>query len=125
MVYKNFTLHLLISKSVNYIGSKPKVHKILSSKTKNNFQITNHKLADISQTISTTYKEIKKKCKYFNSGYCKFQIDCKFLHPETSCNDINEINSVKQSQPNPCRYKDYYSQHSLCVHLHKPEPEQN
>ena len=44
-------------------------------------------MAGMNQTISTTDKKIKNKCKYFNSGYCKFQNDCKFMHPETSCRD--------------------------------------
>ena len=73
------------------------------------------------QTISTTDKKIKKKCKYFISGHCKFQNDCKFMHPETSCNDIScRYKQCQKRNPKPCRYKDHCRRQSLCVFLHKP-----
>ena len=28
----------------------------------------------------------RKKCRYFNYGYCKYKEKCRFLHPESICN---------------------------------------
>ena len=30
-------------------------------------------------------KERVKKCKYFNSGHCKYKVECKFSHPSEIC----------------------------------------
>ena len=30
-------------------------------------------------------KERLKKCKFFNSGHCKYKVKCKFSHPSETC----------------------------------------
>ena len=34
--------------------------------------------ADLKKVEETNKSKIKKKCKHFNSGHCKYKRDCKF-----------------------------------------------
>ena len=35
-------------------------------------------------------KESKRKCRYFNRGYCKYGMNCKFFHSQVICNEYVE-----------------------------------
>ena len=49
-------------------------------------------------------KNYERKCKFWNSGYCKFKKDCQFLHPEVICSEaICLEKSCKKRHPKPCK----------------------
>ena len=66
-----------------------------------------------------------KKCKYFNSGYCKFKTDCKFLHPKEICTIYLEGGECdrklcKNRHPKVCKWLQGKSgcQRNDCDYLH-------
>ena len=42
---------------------------------------------DCNENVVKT-KESEKKCRYYNKGYCKNKLDCKFYHPESVCENF-------------------------------------
>ena len=57
-----------------------KAIKYCAPKTQKLFSDIKHKMEDHHFAIST--KKIKKKCKFFNHGYCKYGNKCRFTHPK-------------------------------------------
>ena len=55
-------------------------------------------------------KAIKaKKCKYFNRGYCKYKIECRFVHPREICKIYLEgkkgdDKNCKDRHPKVCKW---------------------
>ena len=57
-----------------------------------------------AQTDSDKAKGIK--CRYFNSGYCKYKQKCKFAHPNNICKDIScEKDKCPKRHPKACKYQ--------------------
>ena len=48
--------------------------------------------------------EMREKCKYFNTGYCKYQDKCKSLHPKEECDKKCKQNTCMKCHLKPCRY---------------------
>ena len=67
-----------------------KVLQASSSRRKNLFQ--------------TKMPEVREKCKYFNSGYCKYQDKCRFLHPKEECDQKCKLKNCMKRPTKPCRY---------------------
>ena len=42
-------------------------------------------VADSDKKEDNKVKNTAKKCKYFNSGHCKYKLECRFTHPEETC----------------------------------------
>ena len=40
----------------------------------------------------------RRKCRYYNRGYCKHTIKCRYLHPENICKVNSETQSCKEKQ---------------------------
>ena len=38
----------------------------------------------------------RRKCRYYNRGYCKHTIKCRYLHPENICKVYSETQSCKE-----------------------------
>ena len=54
-------------------------------------------------------KESKRKCRYFNRGYCKYGMNCKFFHSKVICNEYVEeggcqTTGCSKRHPRQCRY---------------------
>ena len=46
------------------------------------------------------------KCRYFNSGYCKYRQKRKFSHPNNICKEINcEKENCPKRHPKACKYQ--------------------
>ena len=50
----------------------------------------------------------KSRCRYFNSGYCKYKERCKFKHPERTCPKYSDGEckgkDCEDRHPKPCKY---------------------
>ena len=78
------------------------IKRIDSEIEKHQKQFDNNKDVD-----GTAMKE--KKCKYFNKGYCKFKIKCKFAHSEEICKTYLEGRkceeaACKDRHPKVCKW---------------------
>ena len=71
----------------------------------------------------------KKKCKYFNRGYCKYGVKCRFDHPKHVCDEfllegICRQHKCPHSHPQHCRYwttkKEGCNRGEFCQYLHVP-----
>ena len=60
-----------------------------------------------------------KKCKYYNSGCCKFKEHCKYAHPKVACTVDNcRDNKCPKRHPKNCRYKDLCRRRATCLYKH-------
>ena len=51
----------------------------------------------------------KRKCRYFDKGFCKFRVKCRYIHPKRICEDYLrngkcEVPGCKERHPEMCRY---------------------
>ena len=61
----------------------------------------------------------KINCKYFNLGFCKFEVRCKFFHPSTVCtNKICSNKKCAHRHPKLCRYKEKCKRKEDCSYMH-------
>ena len=65
--------------------------------------------------------EVREKCKYFNSGYCKYQDRCKLLHPKENCDYKCKIKNCMKRHIKPCRYQTNCRYKENCAYKHKKE----
>ena len=50
-------------------------------------------------------RENKRKCPYFDRGYCQYKEECNKIHPEEVCSDKNCDEKVcNKRQPNFCKF---------------------
>ena len=61
------------------------------------------------EDISDQRKNEKKKCRYFNRGFCKYDLNCRFYHPDLVCNEYRQEGICRQRRcqqrhPRHCRY---------------------
>ena len=55
------------------------------------------------QIVSDKMKNLK--CRYFNSGYCKYKKRCKFLHPKNICKETKcDKEKCPNRHPKPCKW---------------------
>ena len=71
----------------------------------------------ISDKMSKTKME-DKVCKYNNTGYCKFEKGCKFLHPTEVCEGGCETKKCKKRHPRMCRYQIDCKRKETCAYKH-------
>ena len=68
----------------------------------------------------------KKRCRYFNRGYCKYNSKCRFVHPKSICNEhlLNqkcENGECNQRHPKKCKWesnKEGCKRKSECAYIH-------
>ena len=58
---------------------------------------------------SDQVKQGKKKCRYFNRGFCKYGENCRFHHPKQMCSEYLQEGicrqwKCQQRHPRDCRY---------------------
>ena len=70
-------------------------------------------------------EEVGKKCKYFNSGHCKYKSECKFSHPKEICKAYLEGRKCNQKtclsrHPKACKWSQGRSgcRRQNCDYLH-------
>ena len=72
----------------------------------------------------------KKKCRYFNRGFCKYGQKCRFYHPRQVCNEfllegICRQHKCPQRHPRHCRYwttrQEGCNRGDFCQYLHVHE----
>lgn len=70
---------------------------------------------------------VRMKCKYYNSGYCKFsrsQQGCKQFHPKETCQQYNcKDKCCPLRHPKKCRYKENCRYQTRCSYSHKQTPD--
>ena len=64
---------------------------------------------DSTKKIANETEEEIKKCRYFDTGYCKFKLECKFSHPTETCKTYLEglkcdRNVCKMRHPKECKW---------------------
>ena len=52
--------------------------------------------AEVEEVREVELKNGIKKCRYFNKGYCKYTVKCRYLHPKEVCKNHLEGKIVKQ-----------------------------
>ena len=58
-------------------------------------------------------------CKYNNSGFCKFEDHCKYIHIMTNCTKMQcKTKGCPNRHPKPCRYKERCKRIRTCKFKH-------
>ena len=84
------------------------------------------KIQAIEGYQETKVQKVLKKCRYYNTGFCRSRLKCQFLHPDSICQDYLEsgkcdnYKTCLQRHPRECNYwrksgKCFYS----CSYLHR------
>ena len=62
-------------------------------------------------------------CKFFNSGYCKFRSECKFIHAKEICSKTKCKNKKRcfKRHPKNCRYGVKFKRMAECLFKHVPK----
>ena len=67
-------------------------------------------------------EEVKRKCSYYNSGYCKFsrrEKGCKFSHPEDNCKLSKCKDKLCPSRhPKTCKFGEECRYQTKCSYSH-------
>ena len=93
-------------------GSKERGCSNCDLLTKSDFQIKiNHdKMAEPKNKIT---------CRYFNTGFCKFEGKCRFFHAKAVCsNKVCKENNCQSCHPRLCRYKERCKRKSSFLYRH-------
>ena len=79
----------------------------------------------VKKVKSVMVKEGKKKCRYFNRGYCRYKSKCRYVHPERICteHDRNKKCDIKECadrHPKTCKWltSKVGCKQEGCVYLH-------
>ena len=59
--------------------------------------------------VEVVRKPKRKKCRYFDKGFCKFTTKCRYIHPQNICNSYRSIERCDQSDcpnrhPKVCKW---------------------
>lgn len=63
--------------------------------------------------------EIKQKCQYYNSGYCKYKEKCTFSHPIEECEMSCKETTCPKRHRKLCRYGERCRHKSKCSYKHR------
>lgn len=67
-------------------------------------------------------EEVKRKCSYYNSGYCKFSRQakgCRFIHPEENCKLTKCRDKLcPKRHPKACKFRDECRYQTRCCYRH-------
>ena len=70
-------------------------------------------------------KTVKKKCRYFNRGFCKYKTKCRFVHPKQICQQHTKDNKCEKRycqdrHPKTCKWlsTEFGCKRSDCEYLH-------
>ena len=84
------------------------------------------KIQDIESYQETKVQKVLKRCKYYNTGFCRSRQKCPFLHPDSICQDYlgsgkcENYKSCLQRHPKECHYwKKSGECFKSCSYLHR------
>ena len=61
--------------------------------------------ATVEEIIVGDKTKVLKKCRFFNTGYCKYKQKCRFAHPKEDCKDSNcEGKECPYRHPKGCKW---------------------
>ena len=104
IVEKQSALDKLFEANSNSIRKvENQIREMESEKTKG------AKDAEVEEVREVELKNGIKKCRYFNKGYCKYSVKCRYLHPkEVSKNHLERKNckakNCKERHPKVCKW---------------------
>ena len=86
-----------------------------------------HKISEIEKNQEPEKVKVPKRCRYFNTGYCKQGSNCSFEHPEETCQEYMtsgkclSYRSCLYRHPRECRYWEANNCYRglSCMYLHK------
>ena len=66
-----------------------------------------HKATNEDQNVDKAV--VRKRCRYYNRGYCKFKSKCRYIHPKETCklhltNKRCDSNSCTERHPKNCKW---------------------
>ena len=69
----------------------------------------------------TTNISEKRKCKYYDKGYCKYKDQCRYYHPINDCYECDNTISCRNRHRNICKYGDmcFFNQKNGCEYKHE------
>ena len=86
-------------------------------------------LGNSQRKAESVETKFRKKCRYDNKGYCRYQKTCKFFHPDGICDKFlkdgkcESGRSCRDRHPRQCKYWKEKSggceREELCRYLHK------
>ena len=60
----------------------------------------------------------EEKCRFYNTGYCKYQEKCRYLHPKEICSRKCNKNKCNKRHPKTCRYGEQCKRTDSCAYKH-------
>ena len=62
----------------------------------------------------------KKKCKFYNKGYCKHKENCKYYHPTNDCKICDNARTCRNRHRSICKYGNncYHNKAKVCEYKH-------
>ena len=83
----------------------------------------------VSDSDQVKRNKVKKRCRYYNRGYCKYKHKCRYSHPKHICKEFLENGACTNTdcmERHPIRCKWVKSEHgcsrSNCEYLHNTLP---
>ena len=84
------------------------------------------KIQDIENSQETKVQKVFKRCKYYNTGFCKSRQKCPFLHPDSICQDYlgsgkckNYENCLQRHPKECCFWRKTGNCFKSCAYLHR------
>ena len=65
------------------------------------------------------------KCKFHNTGYCKYQEKCKFHHSKDTCETNCNKTDCNKRHPRYCKYGKKCWRNELCAYKHTTSPKES
>ena len=122
IVEKQSALDKLFEENSNSIKQIEKQIKEMESENTKRTEIKDTEVEEIKD--EETKKSIKK-CRYFNKGYCKYTVKCRYFHPEEICKDHLKsqhckVKHCKDRHPKVCKWveKERGCRRHNCEFLH-------
>ena len=66
-----------------------------------------------------TNKMSEIRCKFHNTGYCKYEVRCKFAHPKDTCDATCNGVECPKRHPRPCKFGSKCKRKEICSYKHK------
>ena len=99
-----------LSYSIQFSSVQTSAKNIEFSKKKSDFQKYQNEMIEDSQSV---------RCKYFNTGYCKFEDECSYKHPKEICLlHVCQDKICIKIHPKACRFKAHCKRRSSCMYRH-------
>ena len=95
-----------LSEGTNILNDYKLLEEIVYANKEALIKIENDSKSDneISEPVDHE-KNLERRCKFWNAGYCKFKKDCHLRHPDIICKKDNCIDKTcSYRHPKPCKH---------------------